>query len=59
MPKMTNPQARKRLREAYQKILKVHISHTFIGQPGRARLIDLKDMQIIEKIILKAMNRMK
>ncbi len=59
LPKMTNAQAKKRLREAYIKILKVHVAHGFRSPSGGiARPIDLKDMQAIEKIITKAMSRL-
>ena len=58
MPKMTNAQAKKRLQEAYEKILKVHFAHGFRLGGKIVRPISSKNMQDIERIITTAIGKL-
>mgnify|MGYP003137309167 FL=1 len=58
MPKMTNSAAKKRLQEAYDKCLKVHFAHGFRTNGQIVRPLSAKDMQALERILTKAMNKL-
>jgi len=56
MAKMTKAQARRRLREAQEKFLKVYMSKSAdIGMVA----VTTSDMMAIEKIVKKCLNRLK
>jgi len=59
MAKMTKAQARKRLMEANQKIVRVYMAEISGQSVAFDRAISNKDMEAITKILVKAAKRLR